>query len=685
MKFDVTGDRPPACRNVLLVEGIVRLALVSTVFAIILGMYTSAFAQACRGDCDGDRTVALAELVMGVGAALGARPIEDCEALDVNLDHRVSIEELLSAVNEHLTDCARKAIGQCMRAGPRGLEPCPEGMEITVSRCTDAQRCLVGQGGLVVLDFGTIGAQGRFELDVSARESVGASLVFEVEVESGTKYRTLSFGRISAAGGAGLVVDLLIDPVSEAAVRLIAENGFENFTDDEVAEVFDAVRLANVSTDFVVANAEEGARRATEVARTDPGVMAAIEAALEPPVSRGLRFVTAGNLRAANRSFREAVESDPADTTGNALYAATRIATIVFDDPRLAALRNRAGVRVTGDASSLCDIVVELPRVSDAVDELPGDAPTSGEILRTLRNVLLPELLAAQDNLANIPSNFVLTLNMIDLPECIRPARGQVTLEIDYADVLLLDAALEAASAAFDLGDSYDLDTELRPLFTAKEREVFERAPKLFTLTSAAPLTPARSSLESSLSKFVQVLDTIAHETDDQGDDLLIVTPNNLDAADIVATSVDLLRMSFTAAVTLPTTIGLLEAGRLDLRPFFAGQLTALQPFFPKFDDDGDFLCSTCFDDPTFGGMLPDVQCEDPMLACTEIEEGAKGIGRKYRGLATGECAPCEFDEDCKGTLGSDVACFPCSKGCVGTTNRCAPHNRFARCDDGSF
>jgi len=418
----------------------------------------------------------------------------------------------------------------------------------------------------------------------------------------------------------------------------------------------------------------------------DPGVMAAIEQAIEPPVSRGIRLITAGDLRGANTSFREAAESGPADADGNLLYAVTRIATLLFDDPRLAVLRERAGVNVTGDITQLCGIIVDLPVVSTTVDELPDDAPSTAEVQRALKDVLLPELLAARQNISSISDDFVLTLDLEDLPLCIRPTTGQATLEIDHADVLLLDAALEAASAAFDLGDAYDLDTELRPLVTAKEREVFEQAPELFTLSSAAPLPSARGALESALEKFEAALAAIRAEKDDQSDDLLVITPGNEESAAAIGMSFELLRMSFSAAVTLPTTIGLIEPGRLDLRLFFAGQLATLRPLFPRFDDDGNFLCSTCFDDPTFGGALPDVQCEDPTLECSEIKGDVKGIVRNYTRLATDECTPCEFDEDCQGVLGAgNLGCFSCSFDCTGETDRCAPFVGYAQCDDGQY
>ena len=48
----------------------------------------------------------LHELVLGVGIALGTRPITDCERLDANSDERISIDELIAAVSQSFSPCA---------------------------------------------------------------------------------------------------------------------------------------------------------------------------------------------------------------------------------------------------------------------------------------------------------------------------------------------------------------------------------------------------------------------------------------------------------------------------------------------------------------------------------------------------------------------------------------------------
>ena len=60
---------------------------------------------ACAGDCDGSDTVAVNELVTGVGIALGSAAADACPALDGNADGQVSISELIAAVASLLDGC----------------------------------------------------------------------------------------------------------------------------------------------------------------------------------------------------------------------------------------------------------------------------------------------------------------------------------------------------------------------------------------------------------------------------------------------------------------------------------------------------------------------------------------------------------------------------------------------------
>jgi mono/diheme cytochrome c family protein len=52
----------------------------------------------CVGDCDDDETVSVAELIVGVGMALGEGDLERCPAFDFFSDDRLMIDELVLAV-----------------------------------------------------------------------------------------------------------------------------------------------------------------------------------------------------------------------------------------------------------------------------------------------------------------------------------------------------------------------------------------------------------------------------------------------------------------------------------------------------------------------------------------------------------------------------------------------------------
>lgn len=71
----------------------------------------------CVGDCDGDGTLTVAELVRGVAIALGNLAISACPAFDRNLDREVAVFELINAVNNALGGCTPPPELAARRAG----------------------------------------------------------------------------------------------------------------------------------------------------------------------------------------------------------------------------------------------------------------------------------------------------------------------------------------------------------------------------------------------------------------------------------------------------------------------------------------------------------------------------------------------------------------------------------------
>jgi cysteine-rich repeat protein len=78
-----------------------RLALGALFVAAVAG---PAGAQ-CPGDCNGDGTVAINELITGVNIALGSASVSSCPSVAVSGDGTVAINEIISAVNNALNGC----------------------------------------------------------------------------------------------------------------------------------------------------------------------------------------------------------------------------------------------------------------------------------------------------------------------------------------------------------------------------------------------------------------------------------------------------------------------------------------------------------------------------------------------------------------------------------------------------
>ena len=69
------------------------------------GQLTISGAAACPGDCNGDRSVAVDELITGVNIALDNLPLVDCPPFDQDNDGSVTVSELIAAVNAAVNGC----------------------------------------------------------------------------------------------------------------------------------------------------------------------------------------------------------------------------------------------------------------------------------------------------------------------------------------------------------------------------------------------------------------------------------------------------------------------------------------------------------------------------------------------------------------------------------------------------
>ena len=115
---------------------------------------------------------------------------------------------------------------------------------------------------------------------------------------------------------------------------------------------------------------------------------------------------------------------------------------------------------MVGDATNVCELEFDAP------DQVSARAPRTGEILAWAREAVLPEITGALGNLSNIRDTSTIFIDVADLPACLRPSDDSiVSIEVNNADVLALEATLEAVLAGFELSEAYDLDASLFLLF----------------------------------------------------------------------------------------------------------------------------------------------------------------------------------------------------------------------------
>src|SRR6266849_417588 len=83
------------------------------VLSLGVGSWTANSASAqggiCVGDCNGDQSVTVDELVTGINIALDRLPLDRCASIDPGGDHTVDVAEVVAAVNNALAGCGSHA------------------------------------------------------------------------------------------------------------------------------------------------------------------------------------------------------------------------------------------------------------------------------------------------------------------------------------------------------------------------------------------------------------------------------------------------------------------------------------------------------------------------------------------------------------------------------------------------
>jgi hypothetical protein len=273
----------------------------------------------CTGDCNDDAQARVNELVLGVNILLGVALLDACPTFDADVDSRVEVNELVQGVSDSVKGCIVRIDGICQTSGREGLQPCDSEETVEACVCVDGMPCDTPD---CIISNGPAGAGGSFSLtfDLSDTPVVFGStpprdrlVLLEVEVDprNQTNYRAvviISVGPVGAGGGAGAVT-IIIDPSSEAAVRLlIANGGLTSFSSDQILMINAAVREANMNINFAGRSPEEAADLAEATAAADEEVRRLL--GLSPTASP-----TAGGSPGATPSTTPTASASPTPST----------------------------------------------------------------------------------------------------------------------------------------------------------------------------------------------------------------------------------------------------------------------------------------------------------------------------------------------------------------------------------
>ena len=118
-----------------------------------IGLLAATPLLACDGDCDGNGTISIDELVLGVQIALDGTDVGRCAALDLDHDGQVSVSELIAAVDAALNGCVAPTptptpdpgLINCGDGVVNGSEECDDGNHISGDGCS--ADCMLEPGG----------------------------------------------------------------------------------------------------------------------------------------------------------------------------------------------------------------------------------------------------------------------------------------------------------------------------------------------------------------------------------------------------------------------------------------------------------------------------------------------------------------------------------------------------------
>jgi len=315
-------------------------------------------------------------------------------------------------------------------------------------------------------------------------------------------------------------------------------------------------------------------------------------------VTNGLADIANQDLVNANSNFLAALTLEPTNEDANVLLAVTRL-LLVPQTPAGSNFLN--GLNFPSGGRDIFNWTSAPPKDAFGGPTFPVNY-NSTNIVFFFRTNVMPLVAASLTNLANLTdTNFLLTFT-VTLPDV-----GQVTNTIDYGDVQMFRAGLNAANFF-----SYTLDANNASFILPQIvgfadtngltiQRVLSTYPSLLTPHNTNDLIPSENALESAATFYFIASDFIRNDrSPDDTNDLITLSPDEVNAEANFRTGLSNVLSSLTA----PTQVDPNDPDSVVyLGPYFSGT-NSVRKLVPQFFND-TYVDNT-LPDYTFAGMLPD-------------------------------------------------------------------------------
>lgn len=201
--------RPGVRLRTLVVTGLMMACLIAA-----MGARPAVAAAACTGDCNGDSTVTVDDLLTMVNIALDHTPVDHCVAGDVNGDQAITVDEILTALNYALTGCP---VGEPLSlvTGDYALTVAADARSLTLRRRDEVLLWFPADA----FQLGTVAAlDERSSYDPYFLESHGP--LFPAIVPPSLQWRQVRAASVASASAATIVIHLGFDDGRSAALTL---------------------------------------------------------------------------------------------------------------------------------------------------------------------------------------------------------------------------------------------------------------------------------------------------------------------------------------------------------------------------------------------------------------------------------------------------------------------------------